>query len=178
MGVPSVVKYRKKTGTWEYTSKVDIANYTMRQLTRRALQDVGKVMASYCNKEAQKLRGLKNLDMRITKPQNKAAFQYWVRGRENDLQIGPKHNTWYGVAQELGWPTIGGIGSGKKGVPGKKGAVSKPAIQPRREILFKTVTGNIPKIVEIEALYLSYMNDEAAALNAIRDVPEGEILNE
>ena len=29
-------------------------------------------------------------------------FSYWVRKKETDLQVGIKHNTWYGVLQELG----------------------------------------------------------------------------
>ena len=40
MGVPSVVKIKK--GNVEYTSRVDIAKYTMRELTRRAMTDVGR----------------------------------------------------------------------------------------------------------------------------------------
>lgn len=40
MGVPSVVKIKK--GNVEYTGRVDIAKYTMKELTRRAMTDVGR----------------------------------------------------------------------------------------------------------------------------------------
>lgn len=40
MGVPSVVKIKK--GNVEFTSKVEIAKYSIRELTRRAMQDVGR----------------------------------------------------------------------------------------------------------------------------------------
>lgn len=138
MGVPkSVVKFKK--GNVEYTSSVDRASYTITELTRAALRDVGKYVSRKCNDEGMKLRGLKR--SRRVRGRN-SAFQYWVRKRETDLQVGIKHDTWYGVEQELG--------SHK---------------QPKRGILRGSVYNNIAQIVEIESQYLSALEDEARALS-------------
>ena len=75
--------------------------------------------------------------------------QYWVRRRETDLQIGYKHDTWYGVLQELG---------------------SKN--QPKRSILRDTVYDNIGLIQQIEAQYLSAIEDEMRAQSLINEVEE------
>lgn len=151
MGVPSVVKL-KKDGV-EFTSKVDIAKYTMRELTRRAMQDVGRYVLK--NTRAS-VRGISRFTRRAKyAPQR---YQMWIRKRENDLILGIENtakgaNTaWWADQSELG--TNG---------------------QPKRGILFKTVQSNIPTIVQIEAQYLEYMNDEAAALAHIQSLPEGDI---
>lgn len=140
MSVPkSVVKFRRNG--IEYVSSVDRVNYTIRELTRAALRDVGKFVSRKCNSEAMKLPGLKK-SRRVRG--KSSAFQYWARKKECDLQVGIKHNTWYGVDEELG--------SNK---------------QPRRGILRKSVYDNIPTIVEIESKYLSALEDEAKALSLI-----------
>lgn len=151
MGVPSVVKL-KKDGV-EFTSKVDIAKYTIRELTRRAMQDVGRYVLK--NTRAS-VRGISRFTRRAKyAPQR---YQMWIRKRENDLILGIENtakgaNTaWWADQSELG--TNG---------------------QPKRGILFKTVQANIPTIVQIEAQYLEYMNDEAAALAQIQSLPEGDI---
>jgi hypothetical protein len=140
MSVPkSVVKFKK--GNIEYTSNVDRVQYTITELTRAALRDVGKFVARTCNSSAMKLPGLK----RSRRVRGKSsAFQYWVRKRDTDLQVGIKHGTWYGTQQELG-----------------------DRHQPKRGILRNSVYDNIPKIVEIESKYLSALESEAAALAMI-----------
>jgi len=80
--------------------------------------------------------------------------QYWVRKRETDLQIGFKHDTWYGVLQELG----------------TKG-------QPARHILRGTVMENIDDIRRVQGAYLSAIEDENRALGLIDEeeaIGEGE----
>ena len=140
MGLPkSVVKFSR--GKVVYTSNVDAANYTIRELTRAALRDVGKFVFRKCNSEAMKLPGLKKSRRVRGKT---SAFQYWVRKQETDLQVGIKHGTWYGTQQELGERN-----------------------QPRRGILRGVVNSNIAQIVEIESQYLSALSDEAAALRLI-----------
>jgi len=140
MSVPkSVVKFKKNNV--EYTSSVDRAQYTIRELTRAALRDVGKYICRICNSEAMKLPGLKKSRRVRGKT---SAFQYWARNNECDLQVGIKHNTWYGADQELG---------------------SKN--QPKRGILRNSTYNNIATIIEIESKYLSALENEAEALRLI-----------
>ncbi len=140
MSIPkSVVKFDKKGLT--YTSSVDRVNYTIRELTRAALRDVGRFVSRTCNTEGMKLPGLKK-SRRVRG--KSSAFQYWVRKKDGDLQVGIKHGTWYGEQQELGTKN-----------------------QPKRGILHNSVYDNIAKIVEIESQYLSALESEAAALAKI-----------
>lgn len=140
MSVPkSVVRFKK--GNVEYVSSVDRVQYTIRELTRAALRDVGKYVCRMCNAEAMKLPGMKKSKRVRGKT---SAFQYWARKKECDLQVGIKHNTWYGENQELG---------------------SKN--QPKRGILRNAVYNNIPTIIEIESKYLSALESEAKALAMI-----------
>lgn len=140
MSLPkSIIRFSKDGIT--YTSSVDRTKYTITELTRAALRDVGKYISRICNSEAMKLPGLKR-SRRVRG--RTSAFQYWVRKREGDLQVGIKHDTWYGVDQELGNKN-----------------------QPKRQILRNSVYDNIPTIIEIESKYLSALEDEAAALRLI-----------
>lgn len=151
MGVPSSMKFSKNGVTFE--SKVDRANYYIRELTRAALRDVGRFVARMCTKEVRKLRGLKK-----TKYVQKR-YQFWVRKLEGDLQVGI-HNikssknpgaTWYGIDQELG----------------SNG-------QPKRGILRGVVYDNVQQIREIEAQYLSAIEDELKAQRLIESEAEYE----
>ena len=140
MSVPrSIVKFKK--GTVEYTSSVDFAKYAIQELTRAALRDVGRFVSRSSNSAAMKLHGLKKSRRVRGKT---SAFQFWVRKQETDLQVGIKHGTWYGVAQELGDSKMQKLG-----------------------ILRNTTYDNIPTIVEIESKYLSALESEAAALAMI-----------
>lgn len=140
MSVPkSVVKFSKNGVT--YTSSCEKAQYTITELTRAALRDVGRFVSRNCNSAAMKLPGMKK-SRRVRG--KSSAFQYWVRKKETDLQVGIKHNTWYGADQELGTKN-----------------------QPKRGILRNIVYDNIAKIVEIESQYLSALESEAAALAKI-----------
>ena len=142
MSIPkSVIRFKK--GDVVYTSSVDRAQYTIRELTRAALRDVGKYVSRICNSEAMKLPGLKK-SRRVRG--RTSAFQYWARKQECDLQVGIKHGTWYGEQQELGTRN-----------------------QPKRGILRNSVYNNIPKIVEIESKYLSALESEARALALISE---------
>lgn len=145
MAVPkSVVKINKK-GV-QYTSSVDKASYTILELTRAAMRDVGKFLAYTANAEAQKLKGLKK-SRRVRGKSSTFLYNVpWVQKGLPHLAIGVTHDTWYGVDQELGTSN-----------------------QPRRQILRNTAHGNIAKIVEIESKYLSAMEDEAEALRLISE---------
>ena len=140
MSIPkSGVKFKK--GKIVYTSSVDRAQYTIRELTRAALRDVGKYVSRTCNSAAMKLPGLKK-SRRVRG--RTSAFQYWARSKSCDLQVGIKHGTWYGEQQELGTRN-----------------------QPKRGILRASVYDNIPTIIEIESKYLSALESEAEALRLI-----------
>ena len=142
MSVPkSVVKFKK--GEITYTSSVDYANYTITELSRAALRDVGKMLARYANAEANKIRKEKHY---YTLLKDKSPFQYWVRKRETDLQVGVEHtghkDEWYGVYQELG--------TGK---------------MPKLGILTETARSHIAEIREIESKYLTGVNADEPDLS-------------
>ena len=147
MSVPkSVVRFRK--GGIEYTSNVDFVCYTLVELSRAAMRDVGKFVARTANTQAMKLKGLKKSRRVRGKT---STFRYevpWAESGLPHLEVGVTHNTWYGVDQEMG--------SSK---------------HPKRSILRNAVHDNIPKIIEIESKYLSALEDEARALSLI---DEGE----
>ena len=144
MAIPSPMKF-KKDGV-EFTSSVDRCNYTIRELTRAALRDVGRYVVRQCTRKARRLEGLGHTRY-IQK-----RFQFWVRKQEGDLQVGI-HNvmknknpgeTWYGMDQELG---LNG--------------------QPKRAFLQTSVYENIRTTRDIEAQYLSAIEDEQRALALI-----------
>lgn len=145
MSVPkSVVRFRKNG--IEYTSNVDFASYTLVELTRAALRDVGKFIVRTANSEAMKLPGLKK-SRRVRG--RTSTFLYnvpWAKTGLPHLEVGVKHGTWYGEEQELG-----------------------SSNQPKRQILRNSAHDNIPKIIEIQSKYLSALEDEAEALRLISE---------
>lgn len=146
MAIPSPMKF-KKDGV-EFTSNVDRCCYTIQELSRAALRDVGRYVVRMTTRKVRKLEGLgrtKYIQRR---------FQFWVRKQEGDLIVGI-HNvlknknpgaTWYGMDQELG---LNG--------------------QPKRGFLKSTVYENITTIRDIEAQYLSAIEDEQRALALINE---------
>lgn len=145
MSVPkSVVRFKKNGVT--YTSSVDRASYTIVELTRAALRDVGKYLTRTANKAASKLPGLKK-SRRVRG--RTSTFLYnvpWAKKGLPHLEVGVTHNTWYGVEQEMG-----------------------SSNQPKRQILKNSAQQNIAQIVEIESQYLSALEDEAKALRLISE---------
>lgn len=147
MSVPkSVIKIDKK-GV-QYISSVDRAQYTIRELTRAALRDVGKFLVRRINEKAQALPGMK----RNPRVRGKnSTFQYWARKNECDLQVGTKQETWYGYKQELGTSNMKRLG-----------------------FIQSTANENIAEIIKIESQYLSALEDEAAALALIESEEDYE----
>jgi HK97 gp10 family phage protein len=145
MSVPkSVVRFRKNG--IEYTSNVDFASYTLVELTRAALRDVGKFIVRTANSEAMKLPGLKK-SRRVRG--RTSTFLYnvpWAKTGLPHLEVGVKHGTWYGEEQELG-----------------------SSNQPKRQILRNSAQRNVAQIIEIESKYLSALEDEAEALRLINE---------
>lgn len=138
MGVPSVTRV-KKDGV-QFTSRVDRTKYLLSELTRAALRDVGKFVRRKQLDEVRKLRGMK----RGKRPLR--AFQFWVRKKSNDLIVGIKHKTWYGIEQELG-----------------------SSNQPKLQIITRSVMEHTDDIRRIEGMYLSSIEDENKALGLISE---------
>lgn len=135
MAVPSVVKFKK--GGVEYVSAVDRTQYTLRELSRAALRDSGKLVRNRFRKAYYgKFKKNKKRVYKYT--------QYWVRCGETTLQVGLKPGGFYGGYQELG--------------------TSK---QPRLGLLRGVVEESIPEIIKIQSQYLSALEDEAKALSMI-----------
>lgn len=139
---PSGMKITKDGIT--YQSAVDRTRYTIRELSRAALRDVGRYVVRECRSVSLRRPHLGRLTVKSRFYGREGAFSYWVRKKETDLQVGIKHNTWYGVLQELG---DGG--------------------QPPRGILRAAVQENIHQIRLIEGHYLSAVEDENRALGLI-----------
>ena len=143
MSVPkSVVKF-DKNGV-RYISSVDRVSYTIVELTRAALRDVGKFIVRTANSAAMKLPGLKK-SRRVRG--RSSTFLYnvpWAKTGLPHLEIGVKHGTWYGEQQELGTSN-----------------------QPKRQILRNSTYENISQIIDIESKYLSALENEAEALRLI-----------
>ena len=137
MGVPRSVTRITREGV-NFTSNVDRTKYLLKELQRAALRDTAKLIRKRMIAKLRKLPGMKR-NKRIYK-----STQYWVRKQETDLQIGFKHNTWYGALSELG----------------QKG-------QPARHILRGTVMENIDDIRRVQGRYLSALENENRALGLI-----------
>lgn len=146
MPLPKATRTRKVKGrsTIEYTSNIDRTKYYLTELNRAALRDIGKYLRNLILDQVRKLPGMK----RSKRPLR--AFQFWVRRRDGNLWIGVKHNTWYGVGQELG--TMG---------------------QPKKRIITNVTQSQIAEIRKISAVYLSSIEDELKAQELIDENNEG-----
>lgn len=127
-------------GGVKFTSNVDRVKYTLVELERAALRDTAKLIRKRMIEKLKKLPGMKR-SKRIY-----SSSQYWVRKKETDLQVGFKHDSWYGVRQELGTKN-----------------------QPRRDVLRSSVFDNIDDIRRIQGVYLSALNEENRALGLISE---------
>lgn len=101
MSLPKAVKITKN-GV-EIISNVDRIQYTLKELERAALRDVGKLV---CKRTRQKIKRRKGRLAKNT--------QYWVRSKQKipDLQVGFKPGGFYGLYQEIGtnkYPKIGAL---------------------------------------------------------------------
>lgn len=149
MPLPKSVTKIDKAGGVEFTSNVDRANYLLRELVRAAQRDTAKLIRKRLILEYKKLPGMKR-SKRVY-----ASTQYWVRRYEGDLQIGHKHDTWYGTRSELG--THG---------------------SPARNILRNTVMSSVDDIRRIQGQYLSAIESENKAIGLVSEEeytsPDGE----
>lgn len=151
MPVPKSVTKISRDGSVTYTQSVDRVNYTIRELTRTALRDVGRFVCKQFRLSY--YATFKKKSGRIGR-----ATQYWVRSNQKyqkgvDLQVGiangskgKRPNGWYAGYQEFG-----------------------TSEQPKLGLFSHAVQDNIAKIIEIESQYLSALNNEATALSLISE---------
>lgn len=166
---PSGLKITKNGIT--YTSNIDRTKYTIKELSRAALRDVGRLIVSKVRKRSRLRNHMSGVVMKSRFYGKDGAFSWWVRRRETDMQIGIKHDTWYGVKQELD----SGVRPPKSTVPRqrraetqqKKRRKKKPPIG--HQILMTAVKESIDDIRRIEGHYLSAIEDENRALGLIND---------
>lgn len=137
MPMPPSVTRINRDGV-EFVSSVDRVKYTLEELQRAALRDSAKLLRRRMIDKLRKLPGMRR-SRRIYN-----STQYWVRKRETDLQIGFKHDSWYGARSELG----------------DQG-------QPARHILRGTVMEHVDDIRIIQGKYLSAIEDENRARGLI-----------
>ncbi len=137
MAMPKSVTKVNRDGV-QFISSVDRVQHTIQELSRAALQDTAKYLRRMIINEIQKLPGMR------WHRRPYASTQYWVRRREADLQIGFKHDAWYGARSEFG-----------------------DSKTPGRHILRDTVYNNIDTIRVIQGQYLSAIEDENRALGLI-----------
>ncbi len=100
MSLPNYVKLEKDGVTYE--SGADRVNWTLNELIRAALRDVGKFVCKNTRKAIRKRTG------RLAKN-----TQYWVRTKQKtpNLQVGFKPGGFYGGFQETGTSKIPKIGA-------------------------------------------------------------------
>lgn len=148
MGLPPSVTKISKNGV-TFVESVDRANYLITELTRAAMKDVAKyvlrIVRANVRAISSQTKKMRYAGMR---------YQYWVRKKECDLQLGIE-NTKFG-ADSAWWADQSELGT---------------AGQPKRGFLRSAVYDNISTIREIEAQYLSAIEDE---LNAASMIDENE----
>lgn len=146
MSIPKSVTKINKDGV-QFISSVDRVQYTMKELCRAALRDVGKFVCREFRtayyKHFKRHRG--NIG------RNTQYFVKWKYEKYPSLQVGLKPAAFYGGFQE--------VGSSK---------------QPKLGLLSGAVQNNVATIIEIESQYLSALEDEAEALSLISDEEDFE----
>lgn len=153
----SVTKISYKNGKTELTfiDSVDRVNYTMEELVRRANMDVGRYIIRLVQRAVRNEPAFRSLKKAKYVPQR---YQYWARKKENDLILGIE-NTAKG-AESAWWADQAELGTNG---------------QPKRAFLYNTVKDNVSTIREIQAQYISAIEDE---LEAERLVAEAEAMQD
>ena len=147
MGVPKSVTKVSKDGNVKFTSNVNTVEYTITELTRGALRDVGKFVAKQFRisfySHFKKFNGAVGRG---------AGYVVWRK--DNTLKVGIA-KMWKGVtigqsaiSQELG-----------SNLTGEK----------KLGLLRKAVMNNISTIIEIESKYLSELNKDKPSLAGVSE---------
>jgi len=145
MSVPKSVVKMNKNGV-QFVSSVDYYQYTIKELCRAALRDVGKYV---CRTFKQSYYSV------FTRKKGYVGkyTQYWVQYKKEAFpkaQIGIKPNAFYGGFQEFG------TSNGQK-----------------YGLLRSAVHDNIDTIIKIESQYLSSLNDNPDGLISEEDYEGG-----
>lgn len=143
MALPKGAKI-KKNGI-EFVNNVEVVKYTLKELIRAALRDCGKL---FCNRFRQAYYShFKRRKGRVGR-----YTQYWVRSKQDtpDLQVGIKPNAFYGGFEEFG--------SSKT---------------PRLGLMTSTAQDNIDNFKQLQAQYLSALNEENPSVESDRDYEGG-----
>lgn len=141
MSIPKSVTKISSNGV-EFISNVDAVNYTMKELCRAGLRDVGKLI---CRRFKQAYyQNFKKQSGRVGK-----YTQYFVKHKYEDVpyvEVGLKPNGFYGGFQEFGTSKTAKLG-----------------------LLTTAVESNIQEIRTIESKYLSALSSEVEAYALISD---------
>lgn len=172
MGVPSVMKIKK--GEVVFESKCDIAKYTIQELTRRAMMDVGRYVIYNVRKD---LRSI----FPFTKHKRASErYQYWVPKKEGELVLGIENTkkgaktAWW--ADQLEQDKFVVPANAKRNAGGTTSGLGS-ANSPRRHLMETFVKKHVDKIVEIESQYLEKINNEDAAVALARATEDMEALD-
>ncbi len=140
MALPKSVIKISRDGV-EYTSGVERAQYSIRELTRAALRDVGKFVC-------RKFRESYYARFKKRKGNVGKYTQYWVKHKQKvpELQVGIKPSAFYGGFQETGSSRTEKLG-----------------------LLNGAAQDNIAEIIRIESQYLNALENEAEILSLISD---------
>ena len=151
MALPSsVIKKSKVNGktSFEFVNNVDRVNYTLEELTKAALRDVGKVLIPLIKDATPVLTG-----------RLRSSWQKWVRkdkkNGENSLQIGVYSQA---QAKKKGKPYAYHAHLVLLGHATRDGGYVQG-----NDFLTRVVESNVSLIREIEGRYLSAIEDEAEA---------------
>lgn len=139
MSLPKATKVTKN-GV-EFIDNIDLTVYSLNQLARAALRDIGKFICSRFRTNF--YRTFKKITGRVSR-----FTQYWVRtkGENPDLIVGTKRDAFYNKFHELG--------------------TSKTK---KRALLFNTVKENIDTIQKIAAQYLKQIEQDNPQLESEDD---------
>lgn len=147
MYLPRTIYKFTKGGKIKFTQSIDRTKFTLESLSAHARSEIGRLIVNRTWIKVRKIAGGK-----LGKGKSRrvgAAWQYWNRKIDKDLQVGIKHDTWYGVDQELGLNN-----------------------QPKRDILRSTVFESIEDIQAITEAYLGKIDNEEAVNRIITQRPE------
>lgn len=142
----------KASTSVKYVSNVDFCQYTIKELSRAALRDVGKfVRIKFRENFYKQFKKHSGYAGKVTKCKVYASANTIKPRLEVGLPVGAQPG-FYAYFQE--------VGSSK---------------QPKYGILQKTVNSNVATIIEIESQYLSALRDEAEALKLIDSEQDYEV---
>ena len=155
MSAPKSVVKIDKNGV-KYTSNVNFCEYSIKELTRAALRDVGKLV---------KARFRESYYRQFKKRTGDAGRVTYAKVYASENTIKPR--------LEIGLPSTK---SGRK-VKGFYGYFQEVGSSktPKLGLLQGAVNSNIAQIVEIESQYLSALKDEAEALKLIDSEQDYEV---